>query len=265
MTQVSRSSNSPTVISAVGVVDQSQVQAARTSARRRDGFQTECWRHSEVMEWPVLASLPLEERRGLVAGLRRRFYLRDEVIFHQGDPADTLHLMAAGRVSVRVTLRGGEFVVVAILGPGDAFGEIALVGGPSTRGATIIALERCETLSLGRDEFHRLRTSYPGVDRFLVELLSTRVERLNNYLLEALYVPAERRVLRRLLDLCELYTGDDQSIVIPVTQEMLASLAGTTRPTANQVLRRLVASHIVAVSRSQIVVLDRQSLQQRAG
>jgi len=217
------------------------------------------------MEWPVLASLPLEERRGLVAGLRRRFYLRDEVIFHQGDPADTLHLMAAGRVSVRVTLRGGEFVVVAILGPGDAFGEIALVGGPSTRGATIIALERCETLSLGRDEFHRLRTSYPGVDRFLVELLSTRVERLNNYLLEALYVPAERRVLRRLLDLCELYTGDDQSIVIPVTQEMLASLAGTTRPTANQVLRRLVASHIVAVSRSQIVVLDRQSLQQRAG
>ena len=217
------------------------------------------------MEWPVLASLPLEERRGLVAGLRRRFYLRDEVIFHQGDPADTLHLMAAGRVSVRVTLRGGEFVVVAILGPGDAFGEIALVGGPSTRGATIIALERCETLSLGRDEFHRLRTSYPGVDRFLVELLSTRVERLNNYLLEALYVPAERRVLRRLLDLCELYTGDDQSIVIPVTQEMLASLAGTTRPTANQVLRRLVASHIVAVSRSQIVVLDRRSLQQRAG
>jgi CRP-like cAMP-binding protein len=265
MTQVSRSSNSPTVISAVGVVEQSQVQAARTSARRRDGFQTECWRHSEVMEWPVLASLPLEERRGLVAGLRRRFYLRDEVIFHQGDPADTLHLMAAGRVSVRVTLRGGEFVVVAILGPGDAFGEIALVGGPSTRGATVIALERCETLSLGRDEFHRLRTSYPGVDRFLVELLSTRVERLNNYLLEALYVPAERRVLRRLLDLCELYTGDDQSIVIPVTQEMLASLAGTTRPTANQVLRRLVASHIVAVSRSQIVVLDRQSLQQRAG
>jgi CRP/FNR family cyclic AMP-dependent transcriptional regulator len=84
-------------------------------------------------------------------------------------------------------------------------------------------------------------------------------------LLEALYVPAERRVLRRLLHLCELYQGDDQRIVIPVTQEMLASLAGTTRPTANQVLRRLVASDIVSISRSQIVVLDRQSLHQRAG
>ena len=217
------------------------------------------------MDWPVLASLPLQERHGLVAGLRRRSYHRDEVIFHQGDPADALHLIAAGHVTVRVTLRGGEFVVVAIFGPGDAFGEAALVGGPAVRGATITALERCETLSLGRDEFRRLRTSYPGVDRFLVELLSARVERLNNYWLEALYVPAERRVLRRLVDLCELYTGDDQRIVIPVTQEMLANLAGTTRPTANQVLRRLVASNIVAISRSQIAVLDRPGLQQRAG
>ena len=73
------------------------------------------------MDWPVLASLPPQERRGLVAGLRRRSYHRDEVIFHQGDPADTLHLIAAGHVSVRVTLPGGEFVVVAILGPGDSF------------------------------------------------------------------------------------------------------------------------------------------------
>ena len=217
------------------------------------------------MDWLVLASLPPQERRGLVAGLRRRSYHRDEVIFHQGDPADTLHLIAAGHVSVRVTLHGGEFVVVAIFGPGDVFGESALVGNPHARGATVVALEQCETLSLGREEFHRLRTSYPGVDRFLVELMSARVEKLNNDLLEALYVPAERRVLRRLLYLCELYTEDDQRTVIPVTQEMLASLAGTTRPTANQVLQRLVASDVVAISRSQIVVLDRRGLHQRAG
>ena len=219
------------------------------------------------MDWPVLASLPPDERRTLAAGLRRRAYRRDEVIFHQGDPADTLHLIAAGHASVRVTLPGGEFVVVAIHGPGDAFGELALVGGPRARGATVVALERCETLSLGRDEFERLRTAYPGVDRFLVDLLARRVEKLNTYLLEALFVPAERRVLRRLLELCELYPADGQGQgpVIPVTQETLASLAGTTRPTANQVLRRLVADETVTVSRSQIVVLNREGLRQRAG
>jgi len=216
------------------------------------------------MDWPVLASLPLDERRTLAAGLRRRSYRRDEVIFHQGDPADTLHLIAAGRASVRVTMPGGEFVVVELLGPGDAFGELALVG-PQSRRATVVALERCETLSLGRDEFERLRTAHPGVDRFLIDLLARRVDRLNTYLLEALFVPAERRVLRRLLELCELYPADGQGIVIPVTQETLASLAGTTRPTANQVLRRLVAIGMVTVSRSQIVVLNRAGLQERAG
>ena len=217
------------------------------------------------MDWPVLASLPPDERRTLAAGLRRRAYRRDEVIFHQGDPADTLHLIAAGHTGVRVTLPGGEFVVVAILGPGDAFGELALVGEPRPRSATLVALERCETLSLGRDEFERLRSAYPGVDRFLVDLLARRVDKLNNRLLEALFVPAERRVLRRLLDLCELYPADGQGIVIPVTQETLASLAGTTRPTANQVLRRMVAGGMLTVSRSQIVVLDRAGLHQRAG
>jgi CRP/FNR family transcriptional regulator, cyclic AMP receptor protein len=217
------------------------------------------------MDWPVLASLPPDERRTLAAGLRRRAYRRDEVIFHQGDPADTLHLIAAGHTGVRVTLAGGEFVVVAIFGPGDAFGELALVGEPRPRSATLVALERCETLSLGRDEFERLRSAYPGVDRFLVDLLARRVDRLNNRLLEALFVPAERRVLRRLLELCELYPADGQGVVIPVTQETLASLAGTTRPTANQVLRRMVAGGMLTVSRSQIVVLDRAGLHQRAG
>jgi len=216
------------------------------------------------MDWPVLASLPLNERRRLVARLRREAYRRDEVIFHQGDPADTLHLIAAGHVSVRVTLRGGEYVVVAIFGPGNTFGELALVGDANTRRATITALEPTETLVLGRQEFERLRTSYPGIDRFLVGLLSARLEKVNNRLLEALYVPAEKRVMRRLLDLCELYAGDDQQIIIPVTQEMLASIAGTTRPTANQVLRRLAASEIVAVNRSQITVLSRGGLQHRA-
>ena len=91
------------------------------------------------------------------------------------------------------------------------------------------------------------------------------MDRLNNRLLEALFVPAERRVLRRLLELCELYPADGQGIVIPVTQETLASLAGTTRPTANQVLRRMVAGGMLTVSRSQIVVLDRAGLHQRAG
>ena len=107
-------------------------------------------------------------------------------------------------------------------------------------------------------------TFEPLDDLFKSAEARARLEKVNNNLLEALYVPAERRVMRRLLDLCELYEGDDQRIMIPVTQETLASIAGTTRPTANQVLRRLVASEIVAVNRSQITVVNRSGLQHLA-
>ena len=100
------------------------------------------------MDWPVLASVPAEDRNRLVATLRRRAYRRDEVIFHQGDPADTLHLVAAGHVSVRVTLPGGEFVIVTLFGPGDAFGETALVGGSRAKCAIHIA-ERDATQTHG--------------------------------------------------------------------------------------------------------------------
>jgi len=216
------------------------------------------------MEWTVLASVPGPDRQRLLAELSRQAYRRDEVIFHQGDPADTLHLIASGHVSVRVTLAGGEFVVVAILGPGESFGELGLVSDSRTRGATVTAMEGCETMRLRRNQFEALRSAYPQIDRFLTELLAARVDRLNHQLLEALYLPAERRVLRRLADLCELYAGDSPHIVVPLTQEMLASLAGTTRPTANQVLGRLVARRVAQVKRGQIVVVNRSALDRQA-
>jgi CRP-like cAMP-binding protein len=213
----------------------------------------------------LLDSLPEPERERLIASLNRHIYQRGEVLFHAGDPADTLHLLFNGHVSARVALASGDFVVVAVLGPGEVFGELALVAQPRPRAATIIALDRCETLTLRRCQFEDLRLSYPGIDRLLVELLAARVDRINAYLLEALYVSADKRVLRRLLELCDLYAPETDRVAIPLTQETVASLAGTTRSTANQVLQRLAAGQVVELARGHIDVLDRETLRRRAG
>ena len=92
----------------------------------------------------------------------------------------------------------------------------------------------------------------------LLHLLAERIRRLDARLLEALYVPADVRILRRLGELAVMY-GE----VIPLTQEDLAGLAGTTRATANRVLRREVESGTVTLSRGRITVLDREAVARR--
>jgi CRP-like cAMP-binding protein len=211
------------------------------------------------MEFPLLASLTPEDRRGVLSTARRRRFATGEVIVHEGDPGDALHLIAKGRVGVRVTTPGGSVVLVNVHGRGSAFGHQALIEPAARRSATIAALEPTETLSIDAESFERLRVQHPGVDRLLVEILSAEVRRLTSLLAEALYESAETRVLRRLRDLDAIYEG-----TIPLTQDNLASMAGTTRPTANGVLQRLVADGILRLGRGRVEVLDRAALVRRA-
>lgn len=211
------------------------------------------------MDYPLLASLTAEDRREVLSRAHRRRFATHEVIVREGDPGDTFHLIAKGRVGVRVTTPGGSVVLVNVHGRGGAFGQQALIGPTDRRSATIDAIEPTETLSLTRDAFEQLRRANPGVDRLLVEVLSAEVTRLTNRLAEALYDPAEKRVMRRLLELDAIYEG-----VVPLTQDNVASMAGTTRPTTNVVLRALVADGLLAIGRGRFEVLDRPALARRA-
>ena len=124
---------------------------------------------------------------------------------------------------------------LAVRGPGDSFGEMALVADDARRSATVAALEEAETYAVYQAEFHRLREEHPQVNQVLIAFLATEVRRQNELLLEALYVPVERRVLRRLLELVGSY--ENRAGEIPLTQEQLAELAGTSRATMNKVLQ----------------------------
>ena len=211
------------------------------------------------MEFPLLASLSPDDRATVLSTAHRRRFASGEVIVREGDPGEALHLIAKGRVGVSLTTPGGSVALINVRGRGGAFGEQALVDPTSRRSATITALEATETLALHRAAFDDLRREQPGVDRLLVEILSLEVRRLSNRLAEALYDSAEKRVMRRLLDLDAIYEG-----VVPLTQDNLASMAGTTRPTTNGVLQQLVRDGLVAVGRGRLQVLDRARLESRA-
>lgn len=150
------------------------------------------------------------------------------------------------------------------LGRGEFFGELALVSPDTQRSASVSALDATETLSIHRDRFDELRRTHPQMDRLLAEALATTTRRLTDHVLEALFIPTTKRVFRRLLALAAVYSRDDEMAVIPLTQEDIASLAGSTRPTVNTVLKKAEEDGILALGRGRIEILDRVALQDRA-
>jgi CRP-like cAMP-binding protein len=216
------------------------------------------------MEWELLAGVPAEDARRVLAIGRRRTFGRGEIVFHQLDPADSLHLVVSGRFAVRRTTPLGEDALLAIRGPGAFFGELALVSG-SARSATVQALEPAETLAVYRTDFDELRHRYPQVDQVLVQLLAQEVRRMDELLSEAFYVSAERRVLRRLLEVSEAYGGSVPGVVVPLTQEQLAALAGTSRATVNAVLSAERQRGTLSLNRGRTTLDDPDALARRAG
>jgi len=212
----------------------------------------------------LLSGLSEDERRLIIAKMSRRSFKKGETLFHEGDPGDSLHLLLKGRVAVRVSTPNGDVATLSVQGPGSSFGEQALVSAESRRTASVVALEPVETRMLHRNDFDDLRRRHPSAERFIVDALAEQVRRLSAQVLDALYVAADKRVVRRVADLVLLYDDGSSPFEIPVKQEDLASMAGTTRPTANRVLKHLEDDGLIALGRGRIDVLDADGIRRRA-
>ncbi len=215
-------------------------------------------------EFALLRDAAPAEVDELLSRARRRRFTAGEVVFHAGDPADSLHLVRRGRFAVRITTEFGDIATINVLGQGDAFGELALLTPGAPRSATVAALEEAETLSIHEIEFAAMRDRAPQIDRLLSGLLAAQVRRLSSQLVEALYLPADTRVRRRLLDVVAAFGPVERGTVVPLTQEELASLAGTSRATVNKVLRDEQAAGTVELSRGRTTLLDPQALERKA-
>jgi len=216
------------------------------------------------VRYELISRLSETDQQLVLSRMSRRSFRKGDTLFHEGDPGDTLHLIEKGRVAIRPSTPNGDVVTLAVLGPGDCFGEQALLQDSARRTASAVALESVETRMLHKRDFADLRVTYPSVDLFLIEVLAAQVRRLSNQVLEALYMPAEHRVVRRLGELAVLYDEHTTPIVIPIRQDDLASLAGTTRPTANRVLNQLSDDGVVSLARGHLDIIDLPALQRRA-
>lgn len=169
------------------------------------------------------------------AGLARKIvkFRRAEKIYSQGDPATRVNYIQDGGVKLSVVNEGGKEAVVAILGPGDFFGEGCLAG-QTVRMGTAAAIVPTTIMFIEKSEMARvLRTEHAFSDRFITHMLGRNL-RIEEDLIDQLFNSSEKRLARSLLLLAR-YGKDDlpHSVIPKVSQETLAEMIGTTRSRVN--------------------------------
>jgi CRP/FNR family transcriptional regulator, cyclic AMP receptor protein len=216
---------------------------------------------------PLLCNLLRQEVEQLAAAMQSRAYRRAEVVFHQGDPGLTLHLVCQGHLKIVRCSPAGAEAVLAIVGPGDLFGEMAVLdGGP--RSATVVALESVETATLHRaDLLGLLRRSPAAVEGLLATLVGT-IRKANESAADLMFLDQSGLLAKKLVELAEVHgwqaTDHQLQVELPLTQEELAAMIGATRNRVNQLLGRYEAQGIIALGRRRIVIRNVENLRRRA-
>jgi CRP-like cAMP-binding protein len=168
------------------------------------------------------------------AGIARHVaqYAKSDVVFAQGDAASDVFYLQQGSIKLSVLSRTGKEAVVAILGPGDFFGEGCLAGQPR-RMATARVLTPSAVSIVEKAEMLRMLHAEPALaDRFLSHMLARNI-RIEEDLIDQLFNSSEKRLARALLLLAR-YGSDDRPLPLPkLSQETLAEMVGTTRSRIN--------------------------------
>lgn len=234
----------------------------RVGARRTVGLNED-----EILaKAPLFADLPDEERRRLGRLLRPRRYTRGEVIFLEGDQGTALCLIAEGRIRIQLTGSDGREVVINVYGPGEHFGEMALLDG-EPRSADAIAQDAARVFWLQREDFEAFLDSHPRAAMTMMASLSRRLRHTTRVVQDATFRDVPARLARVLLDLA---ARNGQPIVPGIriesrlTQGELAAMVGASRETVNRALRGFEQRGLIGWDANRIMILQPEQLRARA-
>jgi CRP-like cAMP-binding protein len=197
--------------------------------------------------------------------LRTRRFRRNEVVFHAGDPGDSLFVVLSGSVKIVLASQEGDEAIIATLRPGEFFGELAVLDG-AERSATAVAVEPTVLGSLGRAPFLDVVDSEPGVRNALLIGLAAELRRLTRHTEELHFLDLPGRLAMRLAHLAREIDPEATSVALPwhYTQSDLASMIGGSRQSVNRILNDLADEGLVRIERDTIVIPDIDALERVA-
>lgn len=177
-----------------------------------------------------------------------------QTLFLKDDPGDALYAVRRGGIRIATGTEAGRRLTLNLLGPGDVFGEVALLDG-QPRTADAAAIEPTELYMLRRRDFLELLGRRPEVAIRIIELLCARIRWMSDRMEEAVLLPLPARLARRLVAL-----GEDYGAELHVSQEELAVFAGASRETVNRHLQAWKNDGLLTLGRSRIRLLDAEGL-----
>ncbi len=215
---------------------------------------------------PLFAGLDEDASNSLVSSMPETAIRRGEALFNEGDEGSDLFVVTSGKVKLGRTSPDGRENLLAILGPGQMFGELSLFD-PGPRSATATAVTDTTVRSLGHDALLPILTEHPDVARALLHQLAARLRRTNEVVGDLVFSDVPGRVAKALLDLSSRFgrrADDGVHVHHDLTQEELAQLVGASRETVNKALADFAARSWVRLEPRSVVILDLERLQRRA-
>jgi CRP-like cAMP-binding protein/KaiC/GvpD/RAD55 family RecA-like ATPase len=215
---------------------------------------------------PLFASVSVDDLSSLSRQFTRRRYRKDEIIFHKGDFGSTFHIINSGGVKLSIPSEEGGDVFLAYLGPGDFFGELALLDA-RPRSATATARDSTETLALEREDFLDFVKLYPDVAVGILAVLAQRIRNLNYQLQSVILFKPQARFAKTLLELASTHGSEipgGWKISIPLTHSELAEMVRVTTGTIRRLLHDFREAGIMDLENERYVIHKPEELRRRA-
>lgn len=222
--------------------------------------------HEQVRGAPLFAALDDEAAASLRGSMTDVRLVRGEVLFAEGDPGDRLYLVLEGKIKLGRTSADGRENLLAVLGPGEMFGELSLFD-PGPRAATATAVTEARLIGLGHDDLEQWLTGRPEVAQQLLRALARRLRRTNEAMADLVFSDVPGRVAKALLDLAHRFgvrSAEGLHVTHDLTQEELAQLVGASRETVNKALADFQQRGWIRHEARAVVLLDEERLARRA-
>jgi CRP/FNR family transcriptional regulator, cyclic AMP receptor protein len=215
---------------------------------------------------PLFSALDDDAAAALRASMTEVTLPRGETLFREGDSGDCLYVITDGKIKLGRAATDGRENILAILGPGEMFGELSLFD-PKPRTATAVAVVDSTLMSLGHEALDQLLTGRPAVAESMLAALAQRLRRTNESLAELVFSDVPGRVAKALLDLSTRFgvqADDGLHVTHDLTQEELAQLVGASRETVNKALADFASRGWIRLEARAVVINDVDRLSRRA-